>query len=685
LGAFDDAGGEYLSDVHVDASGASQGGAIQLAGDVTTVGDQVYTTTPDGTITTGSTYQSASGEVEFDGDLVLSADTLVDAGTDASFLGSVDSDALGPWALQVNSPGTTSFGDGTGDDRVGAGNGLASLTTDGTGAAGEKTVFEIDRTGLGAEDPSVKTAGAQTYNDPVVLVQDAVLAAMHADPGVTMDVVGFAEDVVAADLLGPDSQGLTVFGDSGIQVAGNIEATGVQLEVGPGGAIRFTGDGAQSVSSRGDIVLDTNRAGLAPTDPRNATAGILKTSPQVSSQSRDLSFDTFVDAALTGDFSVQENDRISVPDGEIRIRATHVTVGDVSAMLAIQIGTASEPVESLTVHGRPAGYWELPDGTQGTTPGLDNGPDLVANHVDVFGTAATVVEKNPNSPVPGVIVGTPTGSEVGGIIPGRLGEFTLRAIFPSAEGFRPAATSDFVSEGSGQVPEGAVLDLVARGPGFGPVNVIPYVPTWEEKNPSAQSNKSAMSQRPLREDEVLSWLDCIEQKVGFACEAEILGAERAESDEAQQVRALAANLFGETQEDVDRRVLGEAAAAYRQQTGTDRIDGVSFRRFLEATPDLVEALQILKRYGEMLVGLRGLNVTDQAYEAVKLNKLGEIAPRGLDPGTLGDAVEAGITAWPTQPGLRVAASDRFYLFRGLDSGRVYLLERVRAPQGTAPE
>ena len=159
----------------------------------------------------------------------------------------------------------------------------------------------------------------------------------------------------------------------------------------------------------------------------------------------------------------------------------------------------------------------------------------------------------------------------------------------------------------------------------------------------------------------------------------MLGAERAESEEAQKVAALASVLFGETQEQRDRRVLEEAALAYRQQTGAGSVDGADFRRFLETTPDQAEALQILVRYGEMLVGLRGLNVTDQAYEAVKLNKLGQIAPQGIDASTLGDAVEAGITAWPTRPGLRIAASDRFYLFEGMESSSLYLLERVIEP------
>jgi hypothetical protein len=62
-----------------------------------------------------------------------------------------------------------------------------------------------------------------------------------------------------------------------------------------------------------------------------------------------------------------------------------------------------------------------------------------------------------------------------------------------------------------------------------------------------------------------------------------------------------------------------------------------------------------------------------------------VAPEGLTVDELGDAVEAGITAWPRDPGVRaVAASDRMYLFRGRDTGRAYLFEEVAPATDVKP-
>jgi hypothetical protein len=401
------------------------------------------------------------------------------------------------------------------------------------------------------------------------------------------------------------------------------------------------------------MVLDSNRS-----DPE-AEAAIYKQPATPATGDRDLVFDS-----ESGDFTMSPNDKLDVPDGHLDIQARNVTTGDLSS-LTLRIGSPGEPVELLTVIGRVVGPFELPDGP---VQGLDNGPDFNANQVDIYALAAT---KNPSIPLAGIIVGTPTGTEVSDFVSSNQGLFLLRAIFPAEEGFRDLTPADFVSQ-----VDGDVLDIVARGPGFGPLNVVPYVPTWEEKNPSAVANRSAASERPLREDEVLNWFDCLEKDAGYACEAEVLGAERAASSDAQKVKALAQTLFGETQEDRDRQVLASAVAAYREQAAGAEVDGEAFRRFVEGEPAQAEALSILERYAEVLVGLRSLNVTDEAYDAVKRNKLGKIAPPDLGVEPLGDAVEAGMTAWPTRPGRRMAASDRFYLFQGLDAGRVLLLERV---------
>ena len=59
---------------------------------------------------------------------------------------------------------------------------------------------------------------------------------------------------------------------------------------------------------------------------------------------------------------------------------------------------------------------------------------------------------------------------------------------------------------------------------------------------------------------------------------------------------------------------------------------------------------------------------------MKEDRLRKIAPAGITLEQFGAAVEAGMEAWPST--VRVAASDRFYLFKGLDDTQIFLLERV---------
>ena len=73
----------------------------------------------------------------------------------------------GPFALQVNSLGDEVF-----NGAVGRATPLASLTTDGAGSVGGHAYLNVPGT---QSSPSVKTTGAQIYNDNLVLEADAVL------------------------------------------------------------------------------------------------------------------------------------------------------------------------------------------------------------------------------------------------------------------------------------------------------------------------------------------------------------------------------------------------------------------------------------------------------------------------------------------------------------------------------
>ncbi len=98
--------------------------------------------------------------------VVLGANTILDAGSDVLFLGTLDADlTANDRTLLVNAAGITRFGDGAADWVGGAGR-LESITTDNDAAA--------DYTILGT--PVINTDGASiTFNDPVLLDSGVVI------------------------------------------------------------------------------------------------------------------------------------------------------------------------------------------------------------------------------------------------------------------------------------------------------------------------------------------------------------------------------------------------------------------------------------------------------------------------------------------------------------------------------
>ena len=134
----------------------------------------------DGTITT-------SGAQTYDSTVVLGGNTtLVSTGSgNISFAGTVD----GPYALAVNTAGTTTF-DGT----VGGGSPLASLATDQPG-----------QTFLGA---SVTTFGNLTINDPLTITANVTL--IDAGPASTSITLGSTVESDYLNPLSPPLRKLTV-------------------------------------------------------------------------------------------------------------------------------------------------------------------------------------------------------------------------------------------------------------------------------------------------------------------------------------------------------------------------------------------------------------------------------------------------------------------------------------------
>src|SRR5207237_655202 len=120
----------------------------------------------------------------YDGAVTLGANnTLSDtASGNIHFFNTVN----GAFGLTVNTGGVTEF-----SAAVGGATALASLTTDAPGS----TVF----------DPNVTTTGAQTYNDPVVLLANATFISTGSAN------IRFAQTVNGGFALGANTAGVTIF------------------------------------------------------------------------------------------------------------------------------------------------------------------------------------------------------------------------------------------------------------------------------------------------------------------------------------------------------------------------------------------------------------------------------------------------------------------------------------------
>jgi hypothetical protein len=267
LNGSTDGGQSMLIDVSGDAV---FGGAIGAAGTrfnnfTTTAGGRTLLNGGGISTTGGQTYNNA---VVLGADAAFSSAGAAGAG-DVSFNGAVD----GAFALTVNTAGTTAFG-----GNVGVTEALKEVTTDAAGT----TVFNV--AGGTSAAPTVKTTGAQSYNDPITLAADTALNSASGNITVQQAVSGADEafaliapqgTVTVTHNLGDENArlGSVAVNSRDLVVGEDIWAKGdIALGIGNAGSqtendfLRFNLDGADARNTRidsltGEIILGGGAAG----------------------------------------------------------------------------------------------------------------------------------------------------------------------------------------------------------------------------------------------------------------------------------------------------------------------------------------------------------------------------------------------------------------------------------------
>lgn len=176
---------------------------------------------------------SGGGAVSFAGAVSLCGTTTVSA-TDVQFNGAIESNAGGARALTVNASSTTNF-----IGLVGATSALASLATNGTG---------VSRFSAGtATQATVRTTGAQTYNQAVQLVATAA-AQPRTFTSTAAGAIGFAGTVDAA---GSGAANLTINTAGQTTLAGAIGASPLNaVTTDAAGTLSITAPSIRTVGSQ---------------------------------------------------------------------------------------------------------------------------------------------------------------------------------------------------------------------------------------------------------------------------------------------------------------------------------------------------------------------------------------------------------------------------------------------------
>lgn len=195
-----------------------------------------------GTTVLQTTSVTTTGTQSFHDAVTLASNSLSSiktlTGTDISFDSTIDGSAPGAQGLIVNASGVTTFGDGTGDDKVGGVNSLAFLTTDAAGS----TVLAAS---------SVTTTGDQTFRDAVTLRNNSVTA-MRTLTGTNISFDSTIDGTtIGVEGLTINASGVTTFGNgtNDDKVGGSIALASLTTDAPGSTVLRST-----SVTTIGDQV-----------------------------------------------------------------------------------------------------------------------------------------------------------------------------------------------------------------------------------------------------------------------------------------------------------------------------------------------------------------------------------------------------------------------------------------------
>jgi hypothetical protein len=569
---------------------ASSPGTTTFGGAVST---QSLTTDAGGTTAINAGSVATSGNQVYADPVSLGSGTQALSGANVRFASTVD----GPGALSVASSGSTRF-----EGVVGGAARLASLTTDAPGT----TVLAVAAAG-----DDVRTTGAQTYDDAVLLEQDTTLDAgpnsvitLGANVGSsigTRDLTVRAEQIRIGGNLG----GANPLGDITLDVVDTASSTSDYIE--------FVGAGNQTVTATGALAVNSD--GRAAPGPVAAT--VFKRSGNLTLSGDSVAFGRRDKVTVIGDLAITATGA-----------ATQLRVPDLTAL------NISLTAPSLVLLGREPGL---------TSVGVvtDHGMDLVANSVTInVGVVGgqpdiTVDPALPQSPVK---VGTlnASGATVNGN--GPTSPLAPVAIFSNSN--QALSATDLTDPATS-----TVLDLEAAGPARGSERP-PASPVFMLiAKPSGGVNAAAASEKPLRSSEVTAFLRCDPEDE--ECAEKAVGAARARSKEANELRQSYAKLFGASAEpagksaaELSKAALQLAVDAYRRNTNTEP-SGSAFRQFCEGSAEHAKAVDVLNELRSNLRLARAFGRSGEGLGDYKQQALGRVLPEGLSMEALEAAVEAG--------------------------------------------
>jgi hypothetical protein len=158
-------------------------------------------------------------------------------------------------------------------------------------------------------------------------------------------------------------------------------------------------------------------------------------------------------------------------------------------------------------------------------------------------------------------------------------------------------------------------------------------------------NAAASSEKPLRSSEVTAFLRCDPEDA--ECQDKAVGAARARSQEARELRQSYAKLFGaaapaaeQATAETPKEALQKAADGYRQST-TGEPSGVAFREFCQGAPEHARAVEVLDELRSNLRLARAFGRSGEGLGDYKQQVLGRVLPEGMTLETLEAAVESG--------------------------------------------